>query len=122
MANARHTLGVAAEDAAARWLIGQGWSLVARRLRNPSGGEVDLVMRDPAGILVAIEVKARRTVRTGSAVGSVDELRVSRLRRTLASHAASAGIPHGGLRVDVVTLEPAETTARWRMRRVPGIG
>jgi putative endonuclease len=120
--NPRHALGLAAEDAAATWLEREGWSLLARRLRTAGGGEVDLVMRDPGGILVAIEVRARRTERAGRADGSVDARRIGRIRRTLVAHAAASRTRHGGLRVDLVTLEPDDVRGRWRMRRLPGVG
>ena len=80
MPDPRHALGNAAENAVATWLTGVGWRILARRWRAPTCGEVDLVALDPTGVLVAIEVRARRTSRTGTALGSVDEGRPSRLR------------------------------------------
>lgn len=123
MSDPRHALGRAAEDATATWLARCGWHVILRRHRSPAGGEVDLVAVDPAGTLVAIEVRARRTARTGGAAWSVDQRRVARLRRTLASVGASCGEPHDGLRVDLVIVEPlASDPARWRIARIPGVG
>ena len=52
--------GVSAEQAAAKALEAEGWSVRARRLRN-AAGEIDLVAeRD--GLLAFIEVKARPTL------------------------------------------------------------
>ena len=107
----------------ADWLTGRGWQVVGRRLRSPAGGEVDLVARDPTGVLVAVEVRARRSARAGAAATSVDARRLGRLRRTLAAVAAADGQRHAGLRVDLVTVEPvAGQPRRWRLRRMPGIG
>ena len=75
---------------------------------------------DPDGVLVAIEVKARRSSRAGAAAVSVDGRRVVRLRRTLASIGAASGSPHRALRVDLVTAEPVE--GAWRLVRMPGVG
>ncbi|MHC4380848.1 MAG: YraN family protein [Planctomycetota bacterium] len=58
MPSARQRSGAAAEALVAEGLQDLGWSLVARNLRTPYA-EVDLVMHDPAGTLVAVEVKAR---------------------------------------------------------------
>lgn len=123
MADPRHLLGLAAEEAVAEWLTGSGWLVVARRARSAGGGEVDLVALDPGRTLVAVEVRARRSPRAGSAATSVDRRRVARLGRTLAAIGATCGEPHRGLRVDLVTVEPvSEGTGRWRLTRLPGIG
>lgn len=58
MPDPRHLLGRAAEDAVARWLTSAGWTLLERRWRCPAG-ELDLVLCDPAGALVGMEVKLR---------------------------------------------------------------
>jgi putative endonuclease len=123
MANPRHMLGLAAEEAVAGWLTSAGWRILAARQRSDFGGEVDLVALDPAGTMVAIEVRARRTARTGAAVASVDRRRVARLGRTLVAIAATRHEPCTGLRIDLVTAEPEPGGAnRWRLRRRAGIG
>ena len=123
MTDPRHALGLAAEDATAEWLAANGWRVVSRRHRGSGGGEVDLIAIDPGDILVALEVRARRSRRAGDAAASVDARRVARLRRTLASVAGSGSTPHRGLRVDLVTAEPvAGQAGRWRLLRFAGIG
>ena len=122
MGDRRHALGLAAEAAVATWLEAAGWRLVARRTRSAHGGEVDIVGVDREGNLVAVEVRARRSARTGAAAWTVDRRRVARLRRTLAEVAAVTSVPHHGLRVDLVSAEPVPgTPVRWRLRRIPGI-
>lgn len=125
MTDRRHDLGLAAEAATDRWLRAAGWTVLGRRQRTATigAGEIDLVAVDPAGVLVGIEVRARRSRRTGGAAVSVDERRVARLRRSLAAFALAAGVPHRGLRVDLVACEPvAGARGRWRLERLPGIG
>lgn len=124
MGDPRHDLGRQAETAVAAWLEAAGWLILARRHRSARGGEVDLIALDTHDILVAVEVRARRSARAGSAALSVDSRRVARLERTLASSAATHGVRHTGLRVDLVTLEPipGHTSGRWQIRRYPGIG
>jgi putative endonuclease len=122
MADPRHLLGLAAEGAVARWLTACGWDVLAARQRSRAGGEVDIVAIDPAGIMVAVEVRARRTRRAGSALGSIDQRRVARLARTLAATAAASGAVHRGIRIDLVTVEPMrDRPGHWRLRREPGI-
>ncbi len=123
VADRRHILGLAAEAAVASWLEGHRWRVLATRVRAAAGGEVDLIALDPTGVLVAIEVRSRRSDRAGSAAMSVDRRRVARLGRTLAAYAAAGRTAHRGLRIDLVCVEPsAEAAGRWRLRRLAGIG
>jgi putative endonuclease len=124
MPDPRHDLGARAERAAADWLERAGWRVLARRRRSAGGGEVDLIALDPGGVLVAIEVRARHSRRAGPASASVDRRRVARLERTLAAFAAEVGVQHAGLRVDLVSLEPAPGSgpSRWLLRRTVDIG
>ena len=122
MTNPRHRLGLDAERAVARWLAAAGWCVLARRVRSPGGGEVDLVMLDPRGTLVGLEVRARGSSRTGTPEESVDARHVRRMERTLAAFAASSQIGHRGLRVDLVAAEPMPSAGSVRLRRVPGLG
>jgi putative endonuclease len=118
--DARHLLGRRGEDAVARWLAASGWTVLARRWRC-AAGELDLVVRDPAGTLVAVEVKVRTTARAGSGAESVDHRRLARLRAALSEFARHApAAPAVGLRIDLVTLSPA-ADGRWRLRRLPSV-
>jgi putative endonuclease len=123
MGDPRHDLGRSSEDTVAAWLERAGWRVLERRRRSVTGGEVDLVALDPDGVLVAIEVRARRTARAGSALESIDGRRVDRLRRTLVEVARVRRERSSGLRVDLVAVEPSGAGDRlWRLRRVPGVG
>ena len=69
--------GDAGEAQALAYLLQQGLSLVRRNYRvarGPSarGGEIDLVMREPDGTLVFIEVRTRVQQRQGGAAASID--------------------------------------------------
>lgn len=119
MPNPRHDLGLRAEAAVADWLESGGWRVLARRWRVPEG-ELDLVCLDPGRILVAIEVRARRTERRGSGLESVDRRRVGRLRLALYRYAAQSDARHAGLRLDVVTVTP-QPDGRWRLMRHPTV-
>jgi putative endonuclease len=90
-----------AEDAACRHLQSLGFRLEARNVRL-AGGEVDLVLRE-GETLVFVEVKARGARGTAAAAVSADKRR--RLSRAAAVWAARRGLPPGGLRFDVVTVE-----------------
>ena len=123
MGDRRHDLGIAAEQAVATWLERAGWEILARRRRSSDGGEVDLIALDPDATLVALEVRARRSGRTGLGSETIDRRRTARIGRTLAAFATSEGGHHRGLRLDLVIVAPVPGDAtRWRLRRIPNIG
>jgi putative endonuclease len=118
MSAAQQQLGRLAEDATARWLATRGWCVLERRWRSPSG-EIDLVCRDPDGVLVGVEVKLRRTSRAGGAADAVDARRLARLRGALVDYARQPASRATGLRIDLVSVTPAGTA--WRLERTPGV-
>lgn len=65
--------GDAAEDQALAHLVAGGLKLLARNYRTPGrgGGEIDLVMREPGGTLVFVEVRRRGSRSFGGAAASV---------------------------------------------------
>lgn len=68
--------GEEGEDRALQWLQRQGLMLVQRHYRVARGpgaraGEIDLVMREPDGTLVFVEVRARAGSAHGGAAASV---------------------------------------------------
>jgi len=78
--NARQLFGRAAEEAAARYLIQDGWRLLGRNVRI-GRGELDIVARR-GPVLAFVEVKARRTSTCGApedAVGALKQRQVARL-------------------------------------------
>jgi putative endonuclease len=68
--NAKQQFGRAAEAAAARYLVRDGWSLIGRNVRI-GRGELDLIARR-GDVLAFVEVKARRSVAYGAPEDAVD--------------------------------------------------
>ena len=68
--NAQQQFGRAAEVAAARYLVRDGWTLLGRNVRI-GRGELDLIARR-GDVLAFVEVKARRTVTYGAPEDAVD--------------------------------------------------
>lgn len=73
--------GDAAEDAALAHLRRHGLALVQRNFRTPGrgGGEVDLIMREPDGTLVFVEVRQRASQRQGGAGASITGVKQRRI-------------------------------------------
>lgn len=73
--------GNAAEDAALAHLLRAGLTLVERNYRTPGrgGGEIDLVLREPDGTLVFVEVRSRAGATHGGAAASVGAAKQRRI-------------------------------------------
>lgn len=99
--------GEAAEDRALRYLQARGLSAIVRNYRCKTG-EIDLVMRDAAGTLVFVEVRARvarSAQRFGGAAASVTPAKQRRLIAAaedfLAGHPGEAP----ACRFDVIAID-----------------
>lgn len=96
-------VGAAFEQRARQFLERRGLVFVAANV-TMRRGELDLVMREPDGMLVFVEVRARRSVRHGGAAASVGW----RKRRRLVAAALQFWARHGAgaaCRFDVVAFE-----------------
>ena len=73
--------GDAAEDLALEHLQRHGLRLVQRNFKTPGrgGGEVDLMMREPDGTLVFVEVRQRASQRQGGAGASITGVKQRRI-------------------------------------------
>jgi putative endonuclease len=73
--------GDAAEDWALCHLQAHGLRLVRRNFKTPGrgGGEVDLIMREPDGTLVFVEVRQRASIRQGGAIASIGPVKQRRI-------------------------------------------
>lgn len=96
--------GREAEDAACAWLERQGLTLLARNYRSPRG-EIDLVMRDGAG-LVFVEVRYRARSDFGAPAETVDAAKQARLRATAEHYLQQTrGASRKPCRFDIVALD-----------------
>lgn len=108
----RGELGRAGEDLAARLLEDDGLEILDRNWRDGRRGELDIVAVDPRDHTVVVaEVRTRTGTFHGSALESVDQRKLSRLRRLAAAWLAAHEV-HGAVRMDVVAVTvPWESVA-----------
>jgi putative endonuclease len=97
------SLGLGAEEDAARFLARQGLAIVARNFRTRFG-EIDLVARDGA-TLVFVEVRLRSSSRFGGAAGSIDPRKRSRIVSAARLYLSRLKREPPPCRFDVVTLD-----------------
>jgi len=101
--------GDEAERRALAYLTASGLVPVARNYRvargpRARGGEIDLILRDPDGTLVFVEVRARADARHGGAAATVDFRKQQRLVFA-ARHFLGGMASLPPCRFDVVTVE-----------------
>lgn len=104
----RTALGNAAEEQVLGMMQARGWQLLQRHYRTPGrgGGEIDLIMRDPGGVVVFVEVRKRQHDRWGGALASVTWHKQRRIILA-ARHFLSRWRGHPPFcRFDVVAIEP----------------
>ena len=102
--NPNLALGRRGEDLAHRFLRRQGYVIVARNYRLPTGGaEADLIAWD-GGTLVIVEVKARANEEFGPPDRAVGDDKRAHLRRVARAYARKAHVPWERVRCDVVTV------------------
>jgi putative endonuclease len=100
MSGARQTFGREGESEAERYLRDRGYKILGRNVRTPLG-ELDLVVQRD-GVLIFVEVKARRTAVHGGAPYAVDSRKQGRLIRLASQYLASRRIRNRACRFDVV--------------------
>lgn len=116
MADPRHILGRAAEQAAARLLERTGLRIVARNVRLRQG-EIDLVCRDRE-VWVFVEVKCRQTRWADGPGAAVSWWKRRRLVRLAQHYLKWMQISDAPCRFDVVAVTPRDD-GRFEVRHIP---
>ncbi|MEJ1978914.1 MAG: YraN family protein [Acetobacteraceae bacterium] len=101
--------GVDAEACACTALAGQGWTVLARRLRTPAG-EVDVVA-EKDGLLALVEVKARPSL-AGAAFALGPKQRARLLGAAAVVLAEHPDWGRAGTRFDVMMVDAAGQVRR----------
>src|SRR5690606_1404592 len=95
-------------------LQAHGLQLVQRNFRTPGrgGGEIDLIMREPDGTLVFVEVRQRRSSAFGGAGASIDAAKRRRIVFAARHYLARLRVwPR--TRFDAVLIEGEDGALRW---------
>jgi putative endonuclease len=101
-AASRQALGAYGERVAEEHLVAQGMTLLDRNWRC-SEGEIDLVLRDGA-VLVVCEVKTRTSTVNGTPHEAITEAKLARLQRLGVRWADARGVSPQEMRVDLVAV------------------
>jgi len=90
------------EAQAAQWLMQQGWTIAAERVKTKLG-EIDLIARKP-GMVAFVEVKWRK--RAADLATAIDERRLARVAAAVEVVAHEYAADGEDLRIDVILLAP----------------
>ena len=99
----RQTLGKMGEDLACRELVRRGYAILARRHRTRFG-EIDIVSESD-GMIVFVEVKARRTRQFGEAAEAVPTWKQRRIAAMALDYLSRAHRLDSRCRFDVVAID-----------------
>lgn len=94
------------EDQALLHLEAKGYRLRFRNFRA-GRGEIDLIMDDPKGCLVFVEVKANRSLTSGHPLERVDGRKIRRLQRLAQRYCLQHRLEDRDMRFDVVGVDLA---------------
>jgi putative endonuclease len=106
----RQHLGKLGEDLACEELRRRGYVILMRRYRTRFG-EIDIICAH-AGVLVFVEVKARRTARFGEAAEQIPMWKRRRMAAIALDYLAWAEKLNHRCRFDVVAIDGIETTGQ----------
>lgn len=103
------TLGIRGESLARAALESRGYAILDTRYRSRFG-EIDIVC-DHAGVLVFVEVRARRSRRYGTAAESISRRKQRRVAAMALDYLARSGGLERRCRFDVVAIDGLDTPA-----------
>ena len=118
----RRALGIAGENTACLVVEEEGLRVIERNWRDGRRGEIDIIACDHTDPCdprtVVVEVRTRVGRRHGSALASIDERKVTQLRKLTGAWCRARGPVGSRVRIDVVaiTLDAAQ------LRLFPGHG
>lgn len=90
------------ERAAVKYLKQHGFTIVTRNYQNRYG-EIDIIAID-GETLVFIEVKTRRSLRSGSPLEAVDAKKQRQILRAAQAYLSERGLQEQSIRFDVIGL------------------
>lgn len=106
-----HVLGKYGELVAAEYLVRQGYEIVERNWHCRQG-EIDLVAKD-RDQWVFVEVKTRSSKTADEGFEAVDQLKLQKLRRTIARWCEQRQVSSIKLRLDVISVFVSSGSVRF---------
>jgi putative endonuclease len=102
MLSPAHAFGQSAETLAEQMLRNKGYRILEKNLRI-AGGELDLIAKDH-GILVFVEVKARRGTQFGGAPYAISTHKQQQIIKLASCYLSQRGLSNQDCRFDVILV------------------
>ena len=96
-------IGRRGEELAVKILSDKGWEIIDRNYVY-NKGEMDIIAKDPAGILVFIEVKTRTNLEFGMPEDSITKRKIKQLKKIAECYLYEKDIKDTGCRIDVISI------------------
>lgn len=119
MSDLRRELGQWGETVAAEYLVGQGYSLVARNWRC-ARGEIDLILQKE-GVWVFVEVKTRRGQGAGLPEEGVTPRKLQKIGALVQMYLEAQGLEEVEWQVDLVAVEVDRQGKLRRCEHIPNV-
>lgn len=110
-------LGNAGENAAADYLVNNGYTICCRNYRVPVG-EIDIIVRKK-GVTIFVEVKTRRSMSFGEASLAVNYRKQQKIIRTACWYMRSNNLDDEPCRFDVIEVYK-QSVGNWSIRHIEG--
>ena len=104
----RRQTGTLGEEYALQYLLSKGYSLKEKNYRVVRG-ELDLIVEDPKGVLVFVEVKAGKSNFSGPPAAKVNRQKISVLQRIAQRYVAENRFEKREMRFDVIAIRLPDT-------------
>ena len=98
--------GIIYEEQAAKFLVSEGYEVIARNWACPRMGEIDIIA-EKDGITVFVEVRARSNPSFGSPEESINAAKISKIIKTAQAYIKKCS-PKTDFRFDVVSIVPGK--------------
>ncbi len=106
MASSSHAFGQSAEALAEQVLRKKGYRILERNLRL-AGGELDLIAKD-RGVVVFVEVKARRSAQFGGAPYAITTRKQRQIIKLALCYLSQRGLTNTECRFDAIMVTRSE--------------
>jgi putative endonuclease len=100
----RQKLGRWGEQQAGQYLTERGYAIIASNVRTPYG-ELDLIARQPDGVIVFVEVKTSQSSTFGHPEVSVTARKSAHIQASAQAYLQSQPDLPGDYRVDVIAIQ-----------------
>ncbi len=100
----RRQIGTQGEELALQYLLKKGYVLKQKNYRVPRG-EIDLIVEDPQGVLIFVEVKSAQADQFGPPASRVTRAKIKIIQKVAQRYVAENHYEKRAMRFDVISID-----------------